>query len=49
MSETTKIIVCNCEHKYQDSKYGKQKRLANKCGAKTHVFYRCTVCGSNHG
>jgi len=36
----TKIMVCSCEHKYQDEKYGKAKRVFNK----TVKGYRCTVC-----
>ncbi|KKL13390.1 hypothetical protein LCGC14_2526220, partial [marine sediment metagenome] len=25
----TKILMCHCTHKYQDARYGKQKRLHN--------------------
>jgi len=42
----TKIIDCNCEHEYQDQKYGKGKRVANK--APKANGWRCTVCGKVH-
>lgn len=38
----TAILTCTCEHKYQDEKYGKNKRLHNE----TDKGYRCTVCGN---
>ncbi len=40
------IIHCNCQHEYQDQKYGKGKRVANKCktGKSGDGLYRCTVC-----
>ena len=45
MSNETKVIDCNCNHEYQDGRYGKGKRLANptktKDGKQRH---RCTVC-----
>lgn len=37
-----KIVNCTCKHSYQDKKYGKGKRAANKMKADDH--YRCTVC-----
>ena len=37
------INFCGCQHKYQDERYGKGRRLFNKT-AKEGV-YRCTVCG----
>jgi len=39
------ILVCNCDHVFQDKRYGKKRRLMNpiKWG-KTNEF-RCTVCG----
>ncbi len=42
----TKLIKCECKHEYQDQKYGKGIRLANKTKF-VHVeneVYRCTVC-----
>ena len=38
------IKECSCEHKYQDKKYGKYKRVCNPCGS-DHKDGRCTVCG----
>lgn len=39
-----KILKCNCEHEYQDKKYGKGMGACNS--QKTvPVKYRCTVCG----
>jgi predicted adenine nucleotide alpha hydrolase (AANH) superfamily ATPase len=38
----TAILTCTCEHKYQDERYGKNKRLHNE----TEKGYRCTVCGN---
>jgi len=34
------IKKCTCEHKYQDSKYGKKNRVFNP----TANGYRCSVC-----
>lgn len=50
MKQSTAKLKCNCDHSYQDRKYGKGVRLHN---AKTEVVngnvrksgYRCTVCG----
>lgn len=43
----TKIIRCTCVHFYQDEKYGKGRRVANKTKSLVGVqnLYRCTVCG----
>jgi len=37
------IIKCECEHPFQDHKYGKYNRVMNpmRTGG-----YRCTVCGA---
>lgn len=41
------IKRCTCKHPYQDSKYGKGKRV---CNALQKVgMYRCTVCGNEAG
>ena len=47
---TTTKVKCMCEHMYQDKKYGKGIRLANKCGTTNmgNIKYRCTVCGKEH-
>lgn len=40
------IKECTCVSKYQDEKYGKNKRVMNSCGeGKGNAGYRCTVCG----
>ncbi len=41
----TMIRDCTCEHAYQDSKYGKSKRVFN-AGMKSYV---CTVCSKTAG
>ena len=41
-----KKINCTCSHDYQDKKYGKGKRIANKT-TKNDNTYRCTVCGKD--
>lgn len=40
------ILKCNCDHKYQDKKYGYQMRVCNQRQAKgiPSNIYRCTVC-----
>ena len=42
---TARIIKCNCEHEYQDERYGKGKRLHNQ-GGKESNLWRCTVCSN---
>lgn len=37
------IFKCNCEHEYQDKKYGKGNRVFNSKKG-TPLEYRCTVC-----
>jgi hypothetical protein len=39
------ILICNCEHAFQDKRYGRKRRVMNtiKLG-KTNEF-RCTACG----
>lgn len=43
----TKLLLCSCQHEYQDEMYGKKVRVHNwadfahnKSGG-----WRCTVCG----
>ncbi len=46
---STKILPCKCEHKFQDERYGKGKRVHNKMkggSAKDVPKHRCTVCGA---
>ena len=38
------IKRCNCDHEYQDLKYGKGMRVHNYALGKDN--YRCTVCES---
>jgi hypothetical protein len=38
---TSGFIACECVSAYQDSKYGVQRRVANKGNA----GWKCTVCG----
>lgn len=45
------IMFCSCDHEFQDSKYGKKKRVHNRTGgfgknARSTQGWRCTVCGS---
>lgn len=40
---STAIKPCKCESAFQDSIYGRGKRLMNEC--KDGRAYRCTVCG----
>lgn len=44
---STKIVDCTCKNEYQDEKYGKNKRVANKTAA-TIPTYRCAVCLKEH-
>ncbi len=41
----TMVRDCTCEHAYQDSTYGKNKRVFN-AGMKS---YACTVCSKTAG
>lgn len=46
-NENTTVRQCTCESEFQDDRYGKGKRVHNKCqGKNKHLgHYRCTVCG----
>jgi hypothetical protein len=35
------ILKCECSHAWQDKRYGKGKRVHNKCDS---GGYRCVVC-----
>lgn len=39
------ILKCTCNHKYQDQKYGKKRRVHNKKA--DDKGWRCTVCGKD--
>ena len=41
----TKILKCDCEHEYQDKKYGHKMRVHNQTQKEDGMIYRCTVCG----
>lgn len=43
------ILNCKCKNDYQDKKYGKGKRVHNKCDGGMNVQYKCTVCGNKRG
>ena len=47
-SAPTKVIYCACSHDFQDKKYGRGKRLANRCPGILRPKYRCTVCGTTY-
>lgn len=40
---STKIVACSCKHEFQDSKYGKGKRVHNACNS----GWSCTVCSNS--
>lgn len=46
--DNTCVLPCNCEHAYQDAKYGKNKRVYNRALTKSGSgsSWRCTVCGN---
>jgi len=40
------IMLCSCEHEYQDKKYGKYRRIFNSTKKNKIIqSWRCTVCG----
>jgi hypothetical protein len=41
------IKECVCNHKFQDEKYGRYKRVANVTDSVHGHGYRCTVCGKD--
>lgn len=40
----TTMIICDCEHEFQDKEYGSHKRVANVKDSKP-TECTCTVCG----
>ena len=36
------VKKCNCEHTFQDERYGKNMRVHNYCAGKDN--FRCTIC-----
>ena len=43
----TLIVQCNCEHAYQDSKYGRGRRIGTPV-MRPEPSASCTVCGRVH-
>ncbi len=45
------IIECSCINRYQDKRYGKNKRVCNilKRVMSNEDKYRCVVCLKEHG
>jgi len=47
-------VLCNCKHEFQDSKYGKQVRVATPINKSFDIITQklrlvcCTVCGKSH-
>lgn len=46
----SRVMLCGCSHAWQDSRYGKGKRVHNATKKLVGVAqqYRCTVCGAEH-
>lgn len=45
------VVACQCQHDFQDKRYGKQGRLATvtqKAKSTERATVRCTVCGKEH-
>jgi len=41
----TAVKLCKCDSKDQDKRFGKQKRLMNRCKpTEVKASWRCTVC-----
>jgi len=36
----SEILACTCQHEDQDARYGRGRRVKNKCNG----GHRCTVC-----
>jgi len=44
----TKLLGCECAHSYQDTVYGRQRRVHNRTKQNKAIVsraWRCTVCG----
>lgn len=42
------ILTCNCKHKFQDKKYGRNRRVFNPKDPRKPGQYSCTVCGRDY-
>lgn len=45
-SINTRIMACTCKHEFQDTQYGKGKRVFNKQIGDNK--WACSVCGKSH-
>ena len=43
----THIMQCNCQHPFQDQRYGLGQRVHNH--TESPAGWRCTVCNKNKG
>jgi hypothetical protein len=39
------ILICSCDHPFQDKKHGRKRRVMNPLGPGKANEFRCTVCG----
>jgi hypothetical protein len=39
------ILICNCDHPFQDKKHGRKRRVMNPLGPGKANEFRCTICG----
>lgn len=49
MATGSKIRSCNCNHEFQDSRYGLGLRVHTVGGKANSPTFRCTVCGKEKG
>lgn len=51
-SKTIATVQCNCTNEYQDKKYGRNARIANRLNKNKPgdgmAYVRCTVCSRIH-
>lgn len=48
-NDASKVMLCTCTHEFQDSIYGKGKRLFVRLGKPGKATgYKCTVCGTKN-
>lgn len=41
----SRILRCNCNHLFQDERYGRRMRVHNPTRKSPIPTYKCTVCG----
>ena len=44
---TTAIMTCTCEHKFQDKRYGRGRRVFNSKADRKQNMWNCTSCGKD--